>query len=174
MWTDGEITAMRSNHGDWHIVLQNMPEAKVEQIIDNSEVAYSSWHDEINTDIDCNYYINGKNVVLYGIEEAYVTDIMNYPLEGSYPQTENEIAISADAKNNFDIQIGDDIILNTPAGNFSYTISGFYEDDEEFNDIIEGVCIYMCRATFDEVRNQNGIEPKSQYYIRFENENGFL
>ena len=29
MWTDGEITAMRSNHGDWHIVLQNMPEAKV-------------------------------------------------------------------------------------------------------------------------------------------------
>ena len=55
MWTDGEITAMRSNHGDWHIVLQNMPEAKVEQIIDNSEVAYSSWHDEINTDIDCNY-----------------------------------------------------------------------------------------------------------------------
>lgn len=158
MWTDGEITAMRSNHGDWHIVLQNMPEAKVEQIIDNSEVAYSSWHDEINTDVDCNYYINGKNVVLYGIEEAYVTDIMNYPLEGSYPQTENEIAISADAKNNFDIQIGDDIILNTPAGNFSYTISGFYEDDEEFNDIIEGVCIYMCRATFDEVRNQNGID----------------
>ena len=71
MWTDGEITAMRSNHGDWHIVLQNMPEAKVEQIIDNSEVAYSSCHDEINTDIDCNYYINGKNVVLYGIEEAY-------------------------------------------------------------------------------------------------------
>ena len=42
------------------LFFKNMPEAKVEQIIDNSEVAYSSWHDEINTDIDCNYYINGK------------------------------------------------------------------------------------------------------------------
>ncbi len=172
MWTDGQITAMRSNHGDWHIVLQNMPEDKAEQIIDHSDVAYSSWYDEINANVDCNDYINGKNVVLYGVEEAYVTDIMNYPLEGSYPQTEKEIAISADAKRIFDVQTGDDIILNTPAGDFRYTISGFYEDDEEFNDIIEGVCIYMCRAAFDKVRNLNGMESVSQYYIRFQNENG--
>ena len=68
MWTNGQITAMRSNHGDWHIVLQNMPEDKAEQIIDNSDVAYSSWYDVINENADCNYYINGKNVVLYGVE----------------------------------------------------------------------------------------------------------
>lgn len=172
MWTDGQITAMRSNHGDWHIVLQNMPEDKAEQIINNSDVAYSSWYDEINANVESSYYINKKNVVLYGVEEAYVTDIMNYPVEGSYPQTENEIAISADSKKIFDVQIGDDIILNTPAGDFSYTISGFYEDDDEFNDIIEGACIYMSRAAFDEVRNLNGIESVSQFYIRFQNENG--
>jgi len=171
MWTNGQITAMRSNHGDWHIVLQNMPEDKAEQIIDNSDVAYSSWYDVINENADCNYYINGKNVVLYGIEEAYVADIMNYPLEGSYPQTEKEIAISADAKELFNVQTGDNIILNTPAGDFNYIISGFYEDDEEFNDIIDGTCIYMCRATFDEVRNLNSIEPASQFYVRFQSEN---
>lgn len=172
MWTNGQITAMRSNHGDWHIVLQNMPEDKAEQIIDNSDVAYSSWYDVINENADCNYYISGKNVVLYGIEEAYVTDIMNYPLEGSYPQNEKEIAISADAKELFNVQIGDNIILNTSAGDFNYTISGFYEDDEEFNDIIDGICMYMSRATFDGVRNLNGIEPTSQFYIRFQSENG--
>ena len=171
MWTNGQITAMRSNHGDWHIVLQNMPDDKAEQIIDNSDIAYSSWYDVINENADCNYYINGKNVVLYGIEEAYVADIMNYPLEGSYPQTEKEIAISADAKELFNVQTGDNIILNTPAGDFNYIISGFYEDDEEFNDIIDGTCIYMCRATFDEVRNLNSIEPASQFYVRFQSEN---
>ena len=171
MWTNGQITAMRSNHGDWHIVLQNMPEDKAEQIIDNSDVAYSSWYDVINENADCNYYINGKNVVLYGVEEAYVTDMMNYPLEGSYPQNEKEIAISADAKELFNVQTGDNIILNTPAGDFNYIISGFYEDDEEFNDIIDGTCIYMCRATFDEVRNLNSIEPASQFYVRFQSEN---
>lgn len=172
MWMDGQVAAMRSNHGDWHIVLQDMPEDKAEQIIDNSDVAYYSWYDVINENADCNYYINGKNVVLYGIEEAYVIDIMNYPLEGSYPQNEKEIAISADAKELFKVQIGDDITLNTPAGDFTYTISGFYEDDEEFNDIIDGTCMYMCRAAFDEVRNLNGIEPVSQFYIRFQSENG--
>ena len=171
MWTGGQAAAMRSNHGYWHIVLQNMPDDKAEQIIDNSDIAYSSWYDVINENADCNYYINGKNVVLYGIEEAYVADIMNYPLEGSYPQTEKEIAISADAKELFNVQTGDNIILNTPAGDFNYIISGFYEDDEEFNDIIDGTCIYMCRATFDEVRNLNSIEPASQFYVRFQSEN---
>ena len=76
----------------------------------NSDIAYSSWYDVINENADCNYYINGKNVVLYGIEEAYVADIMNYPLEGSYPQTEKEIAISADAKELFNVQTGDNIM----------------------------------------------------------------
>lgn len=172
MWTNGQTMAMRSNHGDWHIILQNMSEDEAKQIIDSSDVAYSSWYDDINVNADQGYYINGKNAVLYGIEETYVTDIMKYPLEGSYPQNEKEVALSADAKELFNVQIGDNIILNTPAGDFNYTISGFYEDDEDFNDIIDGTCMYMCRATFDEVRNLNGLESMSRFYVRFKNENG--
>ena len=172
MWTNGQTMAMRSNHGDWHIILQNMSEDEAKQIIDSSDVAYSSWYDDINVNADQGYYINGKNAVLYGIEETYVTDIMKYPLEGSYPQNEKEVALSADAKELFNFQIGDNIILNTPAGDFNYTISGFYEDDEDFNDIIDGTCMYMCRAAFDEERNQNGLEYLSRFYVRFKNENG--
>lgn len=172
MWTNGQTMAMRSNHGDWHIILQNMSEDEAKQIIDSSDVAYSSWYDDINVNADQGYYINGKNAVLYGIEETYVTDIMKYPLEGSYPQNEKEVALSADAKELFNVQIGDNIILNTPAGDFNYTISGFYEDDKDFNDIIDGTCVYMCRATFDEVRSLNGLESMSRFYVRFKNENG--
>lgn len=172
MWTNGQTMAMRSNHGDWHIILQNMSEDEAKQIIDSSDVAYSSWYDDINVNADQGYYINGKNAVLYGIEETYVTDIMKYPLEGSYPQNEKEVALSADAKELFNVQIGDNIILNTPAGDFNYTISGFYEDDEDFNDIIDGTCMYMCRATFDEVRSLNGLESMSRFYVCFKNENG--
>lgn len=149
-----------------------MSEDEAKQIIDSSDVAYSSWYDDINVNADQGYYINGKNAVLYGIEETYVTDIMKYPLEGSYPQNEKEVALSADAKELFNVQIGDNIILNTPAGDFNYTISGFYEDDEDFNDIIDGTCMYMCRATFDEVRSLNGLESMSRFYVRFKNENG--
>lgn len=172
MWMDAQTTAMRHNHGDWHIALQNVPEDEAEQISGNANVAFSSWYDAINVDADQGYYINGKNAVLYGIEETYITDIMNYPTEGSYPQNENEVALSADAKELFGIKIGDSITLNTPAEVFEYTVSGFYEDDTEFNDIIEGSCVYMNREAFDKVRSLNGVEASSQFYIRFQKENG--
>ena len=172
MWTDAETTAMRHNHGDWHIALQNVSKDEAEQIRKNSNVAVSSWYDEINTDAEQNYYIDGKNAVLYGIEESYITDIMKYPTEGVYPQNENEVALSADAKELFSVKIGDEITLDTPVGDVKYTISGFYEDDTEFNDIIGGCCGFMNRKTFDEIRRLNGVESESQFYIRFQNENG--
>lgn len=172
MWTDAETTAMRHNHGDWHIALQNVSEDEAEQIRKNSGVAVSSWYDEINTDAEQNYYIDGKNAVLYGIEESYITDIMKYPTEGVYPQNENEVALSADAKELFSVKIGDEITLDTPMGDVKYTISGFCEDDTEYNDIIGGCCVFMNRKAFDEIRRLNGIESASQFYIRFQNENG--
>ena len=172
MWTDAETTAMRHNHGDWHIALQNVSKDEAEQIRKNSNVAVSSWYDEINTDAEQNYYIDGKNAVLYGIEESYITDIMKYPTEGVYPQNENEVALSADAKELFSVKIGDEITLDTPVGDVKYTISGFYEDDTEFNDIIGGCCVFMNRKTFDKIRRLNGVESESQFYIRFQNENG--
>ena len=172
MWTDAETTAMRHNHGDWHIALQNVSEDEAEQIRKNSGVAVSSWYDEINTDAEQNYYIDGKNAVLYGIEESYITDIMKYPTEGVYPQNENEVALSADAKELFSVKIGDEITLDTPMGDVKYTISGLYEDDTEYNDIIGGCCVFMNRKAFDEIRRLNGIESASQFYIRFQNENG--
>ena len=172
MWTDAETTAMRHNHGDWHIALQNVSKDEAEQIRKNSNVAVSSWYDEINTDAEQNYYIDGKNAVLYGIEESYITDIMKYPTEGVYPQNENEVALSADAKELFSVKIGDEITLDTPVGDVKYTISGFYEDDTEFNDIIGGCCVFMNRKTFDEIRRLNGVESESQFYICFQNENG--
>lgn len=170
MWTEGQTAAMRNNHGDWHIALQNVPEDEAANMIGHSDVAYVSWYDEINVDADREYDINGKNVVLYGIEEAYTSEIRNYPLEGSFPQNENESALSADAKELYNVRVGDSITLNTPAGNFNYTISGFYEDDEEFNDLIDGICVYMSRAAFEEVKNRNGEASVCRYYIRFQSE----
>lgn len=172
MWTDAQTTAMRNNHGDWHIALQNVSEDVAEQIREDSNVAFSSWYDEINVSVDQGYYINGKNAVLYGVEETYITQIRNCPVEGAFPHNETEVALSADAKELFGVTVGDSITLNTPAGDFDYIVSGFYEDDTRFNDIIAGSCVYMNRAAFDEVRSLNEVEPASQLYIRFQSEKG--
>lgn len=172
MWTQSELTAMRRNHGDWHIALQNLPENEIEEIISSSDVAYSSWYSEINENADQGYYVGGKNVVIYGVEETYLTDMMNYLPEGSYPQTESEVALSAEAKELFGINIGDQVVINTPAGDFAYTVSGFYEDDMEFNNIIQGCCAYINRTAFDEISSKNEADTISQFYIRFQKESG--
>lgn len=171
MWTKAEATAMRHNHGDWHIAIQNVSDDEAKQIITTSDIAFSSWYDEINIDVNQGYYIGGKNAVLCGVEETYVKRVMNYPVEGFYPQNEKEVVLSADAKELLGIKAGDNIILDTPASDFEYTVSGFYEDDTEFNNIIDGTCVYMNRTAFDQVCGINDVEPASQFYIRFQKEN---
>lgn len=52
MWMDGQTTAMRHNHGNWHIVLQNVPEDKAEQICGNANVEVPSWYDAINVEYE--------------------------------------------------------------------------------------------------------------------------
>ena len=172
MWAQSELTAMRRNHGDWHIALQNLPENEIEEIIKRSDVAYSSWYSEINENADQGYYVGDKNVVIYGAEEAYLTDIRKYPADGSYPQTESEVALSAEAKELFGVNIGDQVVLHSPAGDFAYTISGFYEDDIEFNNMIQGCCVYINRTAFDEISSKNEANTVSQFYIRFSKETG--
>lgn len=172
MLRESQTTEMRRKHGDWHIALQNIPETEAEQIRNNLDLACSSWYSAINGDGEQDYQIGGKPVALYGAEETYVTDIMNYPSEGSWPENEMEAALSADAKELFHIEVGSRIVLNTPAGNLAYTVTGFYEDDEEFNDIIDGCCVYMNRTAFDKVCNLNGVEQEPRFYLRFEKERG--
>jgi putative ABC transport system permease protein len=172
MWIEAQTTAMRSKHGDWHIVVKNISEELASQIRENSNIAFSSWYDEINASADQGYYIDGKNAVLYGVEESYITKIRNYPIYGSFPQNEKEIAISSCAKEMFGIDVGSNITINTPAGDFDFIVSGFYDDDDEFNDIIDGSCVYMNRTAFDKIQSQNGVESEYKYYIRFRRERG--
>ena len=174
MTTKGQASINRRKHGDWHIAIQNISEDEAEQIGNNHDIALFSWSDEINTNAVHvqGYYVGEKNAAIYGVEETYVKSMMNYSMEGAYPRNEIEAALSADAKKLFSLKVGDSITLNTPAGDFNYTISGFYKDDTEFNDIIDGICVYMNGTAFDRLCDMNGVEPSAQFYIRFQKERG--
>lgn len=169
MWIRAEQTVMIKKHGNYHIILQDVQGDTAEQIRNRLDVAVSSEYSEINKDVEKDYYINDKSVVLYGVEEAYLKDIMNYPIEGSYPQNDKEIALSMDAKELFGINIGDNITINTPSGKFDFTISAFYTDDSEFNQIIDGSCAYMGLSTLQTIAGANSESINPKYYIQFLN-----
>lgn len=167
MWLRAEKTALSNKHGNYHIILEHVQSDQAEQIRSGSDIAVSSEYKSLNADVKQDYSINGKNTVLYGVEETYLADIRNYPAEGSYPQNDREIALSADAKDLLGIRIGDTVTLHTPAGDFDFTVSAFYEDDTEFNDMIDGSCAYMNISALQTIGNLNGETISSQYYIQF-------
>lgn len=167
MWIGSEKDAMMHKHGNWHILLQNVPEVETERIEGRSDVAMTAWCDAINEDVDKDYYIHDRSTVLYGVEASYISDIRIYPTEGTFPQNDNEILLSADAKEMFGINVGTNITLNTPAGDFDYTVSGFCEDDTDFNKMIDGCCVYMNMSAFQKISSDNGEDTNPQYYIQF-------
>src|SRR5699024_7458693 len=69
-------------------------------------------------------------------------------------------------------RIGDQIVLQTPGGNLEYMVSGFYEDDSEFNDIMDGCCVYMNPSGFGSVTSMNSEDVSPRFYIRFQKETG--
>lgn len=170
MWVRGETTAMIHKHGNWHISLQNVSEEEAERIGSRRDVAATAWLDEIDSIASKDYDVNGYKTVLYGVEESYLFQIRNYPAEGSFPQNDGEVMLSLDAEKKFGIDTGDSITLHTPAGNFDYTVSGFCEDEEDLNELIDGFCVYMSRDAFEKVRSSNGEDPQSAYYIQFEDD----
>lgn len=167
MWLIAEKTEMINKHGDYHIILQDVQSDKADQIRNRSDIAAFSEYKVINSDAKQDCYINGKNTVLYGVEEAYLTDIMNYITEGSCPKNDKETALSADAKELFGIRVGDTVTLNTPAKAFDFTVSAFCEDDTEFNSIIGGSCAYMNISALQAISDLNGKDISSKYYIKF-------
>ena len=167
MWLASEKDAMIDKHGNWHILLQNVPGIETELVGGRSDVAVAAWCDAVNTDADKDYYIDGRKTAIYCVEASYIADIRNYPMEGVYPQNNGEILLSEDAKELFGIKVGDMIKLNTPAGDFDYTVSGFCEDDSVFNSIIDGCCIYMNMVDFQKISSLNSEDTNPQYYIQF-------
>ena len=178
MWVRMEKINIINKHGDYHIILQDVPSDKAGEIRQSSNIAFFSEYRAINTDAGTinadakrGCYINGKNTVLYGVEETYLTDIKHYQVKGSYPGNDKEIALSADAKELFGIDIGDAVILNTLAGDFDFTVSAFYEDDAVYNRLIDGSCAYMNLLAFQTICTLNEEAAAPKYYIRFAKEN---
>lgn len=167
IWIKTEKESLISRHGNYHIIVHDLAENDAGLIAKRGDVAAASWYGEINPSGSSEYTVNGKNTILYGAEEAYVYEIRNYPVEGSYPQNSGEIMLSAKAKELFGISAGSRIELSTPAGGFHYTVSGFCEDDAILNDMIDGVCAYLVMTALNQIGGANKEDCPPVFYIQF-------
>lgn len=169
MFVRTENDSMQSKHGRWHFQLENISEDTADMISQRSDVAAVGWSDTFNSDAEEPYYINEKKAALYGSDETYIVKLANALEEGTFPQNDNEVMLSANAKIALNAELGDHVTLHTPGGDAEFTVSGFGSDDKRY---YQGqtylVAVYMTRSAFTELMDANGIAGHPICYVQFQ------
>ncbi len=165
-----ESSFMLSKHGNWHIQLKNVSQHIAEEISGRTDVTAVGASSVFNFDGGQPYRINEKKAVLYGTEEIYMKEISNGITEGTFPQNDHEVMLSPNAVTAFQVQLGDSVILHTPAGDVTFTISGFGTDDKSYyENQTYLVGVYMTQAAFTSIMEQNEVtDAGTAYYVQFE------
>jgi len=165
-----ESYIMTEKHGNWHIKLEDINNDTAEKINKRTDVKAVGWLEVFNSDADKPYYIGEKRATLYGTDKTYIAQLVNGIEEGNFPQNDNEVMLSSNAKKAINVQIGSRVTINTPAGDTDFTISGFGSDDESY---YKGqtylIGVYMTQNTFADIMSKNGIENSPSFYVQFQN-----
>lgn len=161
---------MQDRHGKWHIKLENISQDTVEEIGRRSDIAAIGWSEVFNFDADYSYYVNEKKAALYGTDETYLTYLANGIEEGAYPQSDDEVVLSSNAKLALNVQLGDHVTLDTPAGNVDFIVSGFGSDDKRyFQEQTYLFAVYMTQSAFAEIMEKNNLAANPVCYVQFRN-----
>lgn len=166
-----ERSNMQDKHGNWHIQLKNISQAIAEEISQRPDITAIGWSEKFNSDADQPYYIGEKKAALNGTDSIYMLKLTNGLEEGAYPQSDNEIILSANARLALNVQLGDHVTLHTPAEDVDFIVSGFGSDDKKY---YQGqtylVAVYMTQSAFTRLMEKNGIMDNSPiYYVQFQN-----
>lgn len=130
MYIRSQLMKTRQEDGDWHIALSKISDETAALIAARPDVETVTCYGTLNYRLDKGYTIKNKDVVICGSEETLLTEIYADTIsEGSFPQTENEIAASGNIKKELGLDIGSELVIHDGAGReYSYIISGFVEN----------------------------------------------
>ncbi len=160
-----------SDYGNWHIALKNISDADAEQIKARDDIEASAWYTSLNYRLKDDYYINSKRTAICGIEKAIAEDILSGRItEGEYPNNDNEILLTENAKDSLGVGIGDSVTLKTPKGEEKFIISGFETTTAMVNKTDAVVTLmplnryrqFYSEATAAELENSD-----KMYYVQF-------
>ncbi|MBS6397331.1 MAG: ABC transporter permease [Clostridiales bacterium] len=155
-------------HGNWHVMLRDLPRSTFEEIAGCKDIETACQYNTINHKINEAYDIGGKKTAVCGADEA-ITDILPGFSEGGYPQSSTEVMLTANAKTELGIQIGDHVTLNTPSGSVTYQVSGF-NTDISYVMQFDSIVAFVNPEAFGELyEKEHAQDAEYVYYLRFKN-----
>lgn len=170
MTLQGERLSMEAKHGSWHICLNQISQETGDQIQKRQDISAAGWSGKFNENADQPYYIGERKAALYGADLTYMTQLTHSVEEGNFPENDEEILLSSNAKLVLNVNTGDKVTLQTPAGDRDFVISGFGSDEKEY---YQGqtylVAVYMTPNAFVKIMEENGLQAAPALYVQFEN-----
>lgn len=165
-----ENSRMLSKHGNWHIKLSHVPENIAQEIAGRPDIAAAGVCSVWNAKGEQPYRAGEKRAVLYGADKTYMSEIADGIVEGAFPQSDHEVMLSPNAALALGAQPGGSITLRTPAGEYTFAVSGFGTDDKSYyEDQTYLVGVYMTETAFASLMAQNGVADSSpSYYLQFQ------
>jgi putative ABC transport system permease protein len=155
------------DHGNWHIVLSHVPKEEAESVWNEADVKAACWYDTYNYRLDQPIYLEGRPICMIGTEESFFTEIMKDTLtEGRFPQNGSEALLNQNAVNVLGCRIGDTVMIQTPAGEYSYTVCGFISDTS-YSLAQDALIAVLDYTEFGRMVRANDQSREMQYYIQF-------
>ncbi|KAF5075134.1 FtsX-like permease family protein [anaerobic digester metagenome] len=129
MFIRSQIMQARMEDGNWHVSFKEISEEEARLISARPEVVASSWYGVLNYGGDQGYTLAGKNLILCGSEESWITKMQTDLItEGTFPHKDTEALVSENAKTAMGLKIGDLVSVDTLDGKFQFTVSGFLKN----------------------------------------------
>lgn len=130
MFIRSQILQAQIDGGNFHIGIKDITDEEATLISRRPDIQVAARYGVLNFGGDEGYTFEGKNAVIVGCDEEYMTKLMvDIIEEGNFPQNNQQVMITLNAKEYLGLQIGDMVAINTPDGTeLHYEISGFCND----------------------------------------------
>ena len=155
------------DHGNWHIVLNHVPKEEAESVWNEADVKAACWYDTFNYRLDQPICLDSRPICIIGTEESFFTDFWKDMLtEGRFPQNGSEALLNQNAENILGCRVGDTVVIQTPAGEYSYTVCGFVSDTS-YSLARDALIAVLDYTEMGRMAEANGQAREMQYYIQF-------
>jgi putative ABC transport system permease protein len=155
------------DHGNWHITLNHVPKEEAESVWNEADVKAACWYDTFNYRLDQPICLDSRPICIIGTEESFFTDFWKDMLtEGRFPQNGSEALLNQNAENILGCRVGDTVVIQTPAGEYSYTVCGFVSDTS-YSLAQDALIAVLDYTEFGRMAEANGQSREMQYYIQF-------
>ena len=155
------------DHGNWHIALNHVPKEEAESVWNEADVKAACWYDTFNYRLDQPICLDGRPICIIGTEESFFTDFWKDMLtEGRFPQNGSEALLNQNAENILGCRVGDAVVIQTPAGEYSYTVCGFVSDTS-YSLARDALIAVLDYTEMGRMAEANGQAREMQYYIQF-------